>query len=64
MKKKLQKKILNALLSVLLKLALAGRIFFVVTFVIYFFNLDMKATSMLEPFLEKWYDKLERKQYI
>ena len=64
MKKKLQKKILNALLSVLLKLALAGGIFFVVTFVIYFFNLDMKATSMLEPFLEKWYDRLERKQYI
>ena len=64
MKKKLQKKILNMLLSVLLKLALAGGIFFVVTFVIYFFNLDMKATSMLEPFLEKWYDHLERKQYI
>ena len=64
MKKKLQKKILNALLSVLLKLGLAGGIFFVVTFVIYFFNLDMKATSMLEPFLEKWYDHLERKQYI
>ena len=64
MKKKLQKKILNALLSVLLKLAIAGGIFFVVTFVIYFFNLDMKATSMLEPFLEKWYDRLERKQYI
>ena len=64
MKKKLQKKILNALLSILLKLALAGGIFFVVTFVIYFFNLDMKATSMLEPFLEKWYDRLERKQYI
>ena len=64
MKKKLQKKILNVLLSVLLKLALAGGFFFVVTFVIYFFNLDMKATSMLEPFLEKWYDRLERKQYI
>ena len=64
MKKKLQKKILNVLLSVLLKLAIAGGSFFVVTFVIYFFNLDMKATSMLEPFLEKWYDKLERKQYI
>ena len=64
MKKKLQKKILNVLLSVLLKLVLAGGIFFVVTFVIYFFNLDMKATSMLEPFLEKWYDHLERKQYI
>ena len=60
----MKKKILKALLNVLLKLLLAGGIFFVVTFVIYFFNLDMKATSMLEPFLEKWYDKLERKQYI
>ena len=38
--------------------------FFVVTFTIYFFNLDMKATSMLAPFLEKWYDHLDRKQYI
>ena len=38
--------------------------FFVVTFTIYFFNLDMKATALLEPFFEKWYDKLERKQYI
>ncbi len=38
--------------------------FFVVTFTIYFFNLDMKATAMLEPFFERWYDKLERKQYI
>ena len=64
MKKKLQKKILNVLLSVLLKLAIAGGVFFVVTFVIYFFNLDMKATSLLAPFLEKWYDRLEHKQYI
>ena len=38
--------------------------FFVVTFTIYFFNLDMKATAMVEPFFEKWYDKVERKQYI
>ena len=38
--------------------------FFVVTFTIYIFNLDMKATSLLAPFLEKWYDHLERKQYI
>ena len=38
--------------------------FFLVTFTIYFFNLDMKATSLLAPFLEKWYDRLERKQYI
>lgn len=60
----MKKKILSVLLQILLKLCIVGCAFFVVTFVVYFFNLDMKATSMLEPFLEKWYDKLERKQYI
>ena len=38
--------------------------FFVVTFTIYMFNLDMKATSLLAPLLEKWYNHLERKQYL
>ena len=38
--------------------------FFVVTFTVYMFNLDMKATAMLAPFLEKWYDKLPHNQYI
>ncbi|MBQ9249845.1 MAG: hypothetical protein IJ179_05710 [Oscillospiraceae bacterium] len=38
--------------------------FFVVTFTIYFFNLDMKATALLAPFLEKWYDRMEHNQYI
>ena len=42
----------------------AALAFFAVTFTIYFFNLDMKATAMLEPFFEKHYDSLERKQYI
>ena len=60
----MKEKILKVLLNVLLKLLLAGGIFFAVTFTVYFFNLDMKATSILEPFLEKWYDHLERKQYI
>ena len=38
--------------------------FFLITFPIYFFTLDMKTTSLLAPFLEKWYDKRDRKQYI
>ena len=45
-------------------LLLAALGFFVVTFTIYFFNLDMKATSLLAPLLEKWYDHLEHNQYI
>ena len=38
--------------------------FFVVTFTIYMFNLDMKATALLAPWLEKWYDHQEHNQYI
>ena len=52
------------LLKILLKLVLAAAAFFVVTFTMYMFNLDMKATAMLAPLLEKWYDRLPRKQYI
>jgi len=55
---------LNKILKALLKLVIAALCFFVVTFTIYFFNLDMKATSLLEPFLEKWYDHLPRNQYL
>ncbi|MCR5136868.1 MAG: hypothetical protein K6C12_07200 [Oscillospiraceae bacterium] len=54
----------SKVLSVLVKLVIAVLAFFVVTFTVYFFNLDMKATALLEPFFEKWYDGLERKQYI
>ena len=54
----------NVLLKVLLPLLAVGLGFFVVTFTIYFFNLDMKATSLLAPWLEKWYDHLEHNQYI
>ena len=60
----MKKKILHFLLKILAKLLLVGGAFFAVTFTVYFFNLDMKLTSLVEPFLEKWYDRLERKQYI
>ncbi len=54
----------KAILNVLLKVLLAGLAFFVVTFTVYFFNLDMKATSLVAPLLEKWYDHLEHNQYL
>ena len=57
-------KFAKLLLKILSRIVLLVLGFFVITFTIYIFNLDMKATAMLEPFLEKWYDKLERKQYI
>lgn len=43
-----------------------GAIFglFAGTFTIYFFNLDMKLMALIEPFLQKHYDTMPRKQSI
>ena len=37
---------------------------FVVTFVIYFWNLDMKLTSVMEGILLKHYDNIDRDQHL
>ena len=55
---------MKKLAKIPLFILLAALGFFVVTFTIYFFNLDMKATALLAPLLEKWYDHLEHNQYI
>jgi hypothetical protein len=57
---KMKKKLAKALLYLLT----GGLAFFVVTFTVYFFNLDMKLTSMIEPFLLKWYDRIPRNQHL
>ena len=55
---------MRKLAKIPLIILLAALGFFVVTFTVYMFNLDMKATSLLAPLLEKWYDHLERKSYL
>ena len=50
--------------NLLLKLVIAALAFFVVTFTVYFFNLDMKATALVEPLFKNHYDNLKRNQYI
>ena len=34
------------------------------TFIIYFFNLDMKLTAAIEPWLLKHYDRIERDTHL
>ena len=58
------KKIQNTLLKLLLKLLLILVSFLAVTFVVYFFNLDMKLTAAMEPILFKFYDKVKRDQHL
>ena len=52
------------ILKVLLIVALVAVGLFVLTFTVYFFNLDMKLTSAIEPFLLKWYDRIPRNQHL
>lgn len=52
------------LLKLLLKLVLALVGFFAVTFTVYFFNLDMKLTAALSPFIEKTYDRVKRNRRL
>ena len=37
---------------------------FVLTFVVYFFNLDMKLTAALEPIFLNHYDKIKRDRHL
>jgi hypothetical protein len=50
--------------KLLWKLLLFALGFFVVTFTVYFFNLDMKLTAAIEPFLLKHYDRIERDAHL
>ena len=50
--------------KILLRLMLVAIGFFVVTFTVYIFNLDMKLTALIEPFLLKHYDKIERNTHL
>ena len=37
---------------------------FVLSFLVYFFNLDMKLTAMLAPIFEKHSDKIDRDKHL
>ena len=42
---------------------LAAAAFFIVTFVIYFLNLDMKVVAKIMPIIEKHYDARHREPF-
>ena len=51
-------------LKVVLIVAIVVVCLFVLSMVVYFFNLDMKLTSAIEPLLEKHYDKRKRERKL
>ena len=48
------------MLKVLGIIALVFVALFLLTLVIYFFNLDMKLACKMQPLLNKWYDRRKR----
>ncbi len=57
-------KLKKTLTRVLFKTLLVLLSLFGVTFVVYFFNLDMKLTAAMEPILFRFYDKVKRDQHL
>lgn len=57
-------KVMKWIFKFLFRLLLVALGFFVVTFTVYFFNLDMKLTAAIEPFLLKHYDRIERDTHL
>ncbi|MCM1569809.1 MAG: hypothetical protein NC081_10240 [Roseburia sp.] len=49
-------------LKIVLVTGLVLAVLFVLSLIIYFFNLDMKAASLVMPLLEKHYDRADRKR--
>lgn len=55
---------MSKLCKFLLGILIAAASLFVVTFTVYFFNLDMKLTAAIEPFMLKHYDSIERDTHL
>lgn len=39
-------------------------VLFVLSFIVYFFNLDMKLTAALAPLFDKHYDRVKRDRHL
>lgn len=55
---------MTTFLHVLLIIAIVFVALFLLTFLVYFFNLDMKLTGALFPLFEKHYDKVKRDKHL
>ena len=50
--------------KVLLIIAIVFAAIFVLSLILYFFNLDMKLSSLMPPILTKHYDRIKRKKRV
>ncbi|MDE7274186.1 MAG: hypothetical protein K2N95_14200 [Lachnospiraceae bacterium] len=50
--------------KVILGVLIAAAVFFLLTFIVYFFNLDMKAAAKMMPVISKHYDKVKKEKRL
>lgn len=50
--------------KILLGVVIAAVVFFVLTFAVYFFNLDMKAAGKIMPVISRHYDKVKKEKCV
>lgn len=55
---------MGVFLNILIILAIVLVSLFVLTFIVYFFNLDMKLMAAVQPLLLKLYDKKKRERKL
>lgn len=55
---------MHLFLQILKIIAIVTIVLFGVTFTVYIFNLDMKLTAAIEPWLLKHYDRIDRDQHL
>ena len=52
------------ILKLILGVVIVAAVFFVLTFTVYFFNLDMKAAAKIMPVISKHYDKVKKEKRL
>ena len=52
------------LLNIIKIILIVVVVLFVLTFTVYFFNLDMKLTAALQPFIQKMQEKVKRDRHL
>lgn len=55
---------MTTILGILKVILIIVVVFFVLTFTVYFFNLDMKLTAALQPTIQKWQEKVKRDRHL
>jgi hypothetical protein len=48
-------------LNAIIIIAMVFLVLFFLSLIIYFFNLDMKLSSKMQPMINKWYDRHKRR---